>query len=288
MAAWSPVLGSREGAWALPSPPRCGGLGERARPSGPSTSTPEKPHMPMTTPHANFFLGIRKGKLGLCPSSGVTLYPYSLIYNFIDSFALSVDIHQAPITEQVLFWRLGATQCVPVLTERRAPERGPWPCWAGATLWALSPWSEAKQSMTAMFSHRASTSWREPRPGRTSPFPGPRRSKSSRLRNRWWGATSQVTGSPRAFAAFISRIWGEWGHLEEASPLYARPYKSLWPTSPLRKWIRHTEDAGSRLPQHSPTPQTTLTSRCHWKSNRGPGTSVYAHLLLPRHVTNVH
>lgn len=56
---------------------------------------------------------------------------------------------------------------------------------AGDARWALSPWSEAKQSMTAIFSHRASISSRDPSSGRTSPFPGPRRSKSSRFRNRW-------------------------------------------------------------------------------------------------------
>ena len=143
----------------------------------------------------------------------------------------------------------------------------------GGSAWALSPWSEAKQSMTAMFSHRASTSCREPSSGRTSPFPGPRRSRSSRLRNRWWGATSQVTGSPRAFAALISRIWGRAGRPRGGLP----PGPTLQsPRSQPPLSESHGADVlgtGSRLPCSSPAPllppRTTLITWSYWESNRG-------------------
>lgn len=70
----------------------------------------------------------------------------------------------------------------------------------------ILPWSVAKQSMMSMFSHRVSWSSAVTRHGLTWPLLWPILSRSSEVKNRWCGATSQVTANPLSLAAFMTNI----------------------------------------------------------------------------------
>ena len=68
------------------------------------------------------------------------------------------------------------------------------------------PWSVAKQSIISMLSHNACWSSLLHNGGLTWPLWWPMTSRSSEVKKRWWGVTSQVTNRPFSFAAFIIRI----------------------------------------------------------------------------------